>query len=281
MNTHTSQIKFQKDLWDFYNMHGRHAMLWRQNTNSYNIVVSEIMLQQTGVERVEPKYIAFTSTLPSWHTLASSPNKQLLGLWQGLGYNRRALYLQKTAQEIVTIYNGVVPKNRTLLEKLPGIGPGTSGAIMAYAFNKPEVFIETNIRRVIIHHFFTDQTQITDSQITTTLQNIITDIQASHSPFSPRTFYWAMMDYGSYLKSQVPNPNKQSRRYSVQSQFEGSNRQLRGKVLAFLLTKPQASEKELLSLASSKQQHNNFIPILKQLQDEGFIQKHQSKFVLL
>jgi len=281
MNTHTSLIKFQKDLWDFYNTHGRHTMLWRQDTSPYSVIVSEIMLQQTGVERVEPKYIAFMSTLPDWQALASSPNKQLLGLWQGLGYNRRALYLQKTAQEIVATYNGAVPEDRTLLENLPGVGPGTSGAIMAYAFDKPEVFIETNIRRVIIHHFLANQTAITDAQITTILHGIIRDIQATCSPFSPKTFYWAMMDYGSYLKSQVPNPNKQSQHYSVQSRFEGSNRQLRGKVLAFLLTKSQASETELLSLAKSEQQYNNFVNILKQLQKEGFIQKNQSKYILL
>jgi len=145
----------------------------------------------------------------------------VLRAWSGLGYNRRAKYLHQAAK---TIAMKDFPQTITELVKLPGIGKNTAGAIMAYAYNQPIVFVETNIRTVYIHHFFHDNSNISDAQIIDLLDQTLNSI-------NPREFYWALMDYGSYLKQTVGNLNKWSSTYSKQSRFKGSIRQLRGQVL--------------------------------------------------
>lgn len=260
---------FLDNLWRYYQKNGRHTMPWRIDTQPYYIVVSEMMLQQTQVSRVEPKFEEFVRILPNWTILANAPTKEVLGLWQGLGYNRRALYLHTCANTIVHEHAGHIPKDRKTLEQLPGIGPNTSGAILVYSFNQPEVFIETNIRRVLIHHFFTDQNNVLDADILPILQSLMADIASTK--FQPQTFYWALMDYGTYLKTQVANPNKRSKHYAVQSKFEGSNRQLRGSILRLLTTQTSASFAEISQLASSDSQLQNCSSILASLEKEGFI----------
>lgn len=212
---------------DYYETYGRHELPWRLTHDPYKILVSELMLQQTQVERVIPKYKAFIKKWPTVEKLAKAQLGEVLVEWQGLGYNRRAKYLHLCAQKIVAEYDGQFPEMQTELESLPGIGPYTAGAILAFAFNQSVTLIETNVRRVFIHHFFADALSVADTDIFPLIEKTVPEGLA-------REWYAALMDYGSYLKTQIPNPNKKSTKYSVQSVFVGSDRQIRGAVLRLL-----------------------------------------------
>ena len=192
-----NQSDFLQTLWDYYQTNGRHDLLWREsdvhgNFDPYRILVSEIMLQQTQVSRVTPKFNEFLINFPDVRSLAHATLADVLALWSGLGYNRRAKFLWQAAQYVTDQCNGVFPQTSAELQKLPGVGKNTAGAIMAYAFNLPVVFIETNIRTVYIHHFFADQGGVTDAAIYEVLE-------ATVDQNNPREFYWALMDYGSHL----------------------------------------------------------------------------------
>ena len=126
----------------------RKDLPWRKTKNPYKILVSEMMLQQTQISRVLPKYKEFLKEFSSLKTLAKAPQSKLLKTWQGLGYWRRALYLQETAKIIEKECQGKFPRDPAVLEALPGIGPYTARALACFAFNSKEAFIDTNIRRV-------------------------------------------------------------------------------------------------------------------------------------
>jgi A/G-specific adenine glycosylase len=223
---------FQKQIFDYYKTAGRHQLPWRlTNTNDlfdpYKITVSELMLQQTQVSRVIPKYQEFLKAFPTVQALADAPLSEVLIHWSGLGYNRRAKFLWQTAQKVCDDFGGSFPRTKNELVQLPGIGANTAGAIMAYAFNEPVLFIETNIRTVFIHHFYADQIEVADSAL-------VPLIEASLPRERPREWYWALMDYGSHLKQTVGNLSRASRSYTKQSAFQGSRRQIRGQVLRLL-----------------------------------------------
>lgn len=205
-------------------------MPWRENHSPYWVFVSEVMLQQTQVNRVLPKFERFVRVLPDWETLASVDTPTLLQLWSGLGYNNRAIRLRQAAEEIVRKYESILPADATLLDVLPGIGHATASAIVTYAYNIPTLFIETNIRRVFLHHFFADRNNIADQDL---LPFIADTLDTTH----PRQWYWALMDYGTHLKKAISNPNRRSKQYSKQSAFEGSVRQMRGEIVRRLTTK--------------------------------------------
>jgi A/G-specific adenine glycosylase len=231
-------LAFQEAVWDYYRREGRHDLPWRQaepdgSHDPFKILVSEIMLQQTQVARVIPKYLEFTARFPSFAALAKAPLADVLVAWSGLGYNRRAKFLWQAAKQVVQEHGGHLPDTTVELSKLPGIGPNTAGAVLAYAHNKPVVFIETNIRTVYIHHFFADRQGITDREIL--------DMVARTLPDDARTWYWALMDYGTYLKQTVGNLNKLSKHYTKQSTFQGSRRQIRGQVLRLLAERSQTA----------------------------------------
>jgi A/G-specific adenine glycosylase len=190
-------------------------------------MVSEIMLQQTQVNRVIPKFQQFLAVFPTVTDLAEASLADVLRLWSGLGYNRRAKYLWQAAHKVVHEWQGAFPSDAKQLATLPGIGTNTAGAICAYAFNQPVVFIETNIRTVFIHHFFAGQTGVDDKEFRPLLE-------ASLVGQEPRTFYWAVMDYGTFLKSQGNNIER-SKQYVKQSAFQGSRRQIRGQILRELI----------------------------------------------
>lgn len=202
-------------------------MPWRQDTRPYYVLVSEIMLQQTQVGRVVPKFIEFMEKFPTIFDLANAPLADVVTAWNGLGYNRRAKYLHEAARMIVRQYDGAMPGAMDYLVQLPGIGQGTAGAIMAYSFNAPTIFIETNIRTVYLHHFFADQTKVTDKQIRELLEQTI-------DRASPREFYWALMDYGSWLKQQGFSHLKKSSNYKKQAPLKGSIREVRGNIVTLL-----------------------------------------------
>lgn len=230
----TTKIKgFQELVWDYYRDHAR-AMPWRDDPNPYWVVVSEVMLQQTQVSRVLEKFPQFIDRFASFEQLAAASAGDVIAAWQGLGYNRRALNLHKLAQTI----QGELPRDPAELVKLPGIGPGTAGSIAAFAYDAPVVFIETNIRRVFIHHFFEAQEGIDDKQILPLVEQAL---DKEH----PREWYYALMDYGTHLAKSVPNPNRRSKHHTVQSVFEGSDRQIRGEVMRALLDGP-TGQKQLL-----------------------------------
>jgi A/G-specific adenine glycosylase len=252
---------FRKRVYRHFNKHGR-DFPWRQTNNPYHILVSEIMLQQTQVDRVIDKYALFIKTFPTLHSLAIAPLDKLLRTWQGLGYNRRALMLQKCARHIVKDYNGTVPDGPELLEKLPGLGKATSASICAFAFNKPVIFIETNIRSVIIHEFFPNRKNVTDNELLPLVAQTL-------DKKNPCTWYSALMDYGTHLKKHHQNPSRKSARHTRQSKFEGSDRQIRGTVLKVVLNHGSLSFSKLSKAVNIE--GSRLKKIVKGLVAEGFI----------
>ena len=225
--------QFVDKIWDYYHDNAR-DLPWRHDPTPYQVLVSEVMLQQTQVTRVTAKYHEWMETFPTLETLAAATVAEVSREWQGLGYNRRGLWLQRAAAMVIDRHGGQLPHDPVALVTLPGIGPNTAGSIAAFAYNEPVVFIETNIRRVFIHEFFADADEVDDKD----LQPLI---EATLDRDEPRQWYYALMDYGSWLARAVPNPNRRSRHYAVQSKFEGSLRQVRGEVLRQVLIKPLLS----------------------------------------
>lgn len=251
-----------------YKAHKR-ALPWRSTRDPYKILVSEIMLQQTQTYRVEPKYKIFIKQFPTVHALAIASKKDLLHAWQGLGYNRRALNLQQAAQIIKDEYRGKIPDAYSELIKLPGIGPYTAGAICAFAFNKPETCIETNIRTAYLHHFFPNTTNVPD-------KDILPLITQSLDRKNPREWYWALMDYGAHLKATKGNANIRSKHYARQSPFKGSLRATRGALLKLLITRPLSHSAILKELAN----YQNVDHALQQLTHEGFITRNKKTYAI-
>jgi len=219
--------KFRKTVYKNWENYGR-DLPWRKTDNPYNIIVSEVMLQQTQAARVVSKYEKFITTFPDIESLAQAPLHEVLSVWRGLGYNRRALSLKRMAEKVVTLHDGRIPNNVTLLKTLPGIGNATAHAVCAFAFNQPVIFIETNIRTVFIHHFFSTKDKVKDNEI----RPLVTQTLDSKNP---RQWYNALMDYGATLKKDHPNPGRKSSHHKKQSPFEGSRRQVRGAVLGTLV----------------------------------------------
>jgi len=240
-----STARFKRVIRDYHRRHGR-DMPWRRTRDPYRILISEIMLQQTQVARVVKFYPFFIGKFPNFRTLAQAKTADVLRAWQGMGYNRRALALQRLSSAVLGKFDGELPHGRAELESLPGIGKATAGAIRAFVWNEPEVFIETNIRRVFIHFFFSCRSarrRVTD-------QEIARYIKRTLPRKNVREWYWALMDYGAMLgamsrtgardsgrdgQSGVQNPNRKSAYYKTQPRFLGSDRELRGKILRILL----------------------------------------------
>lgn len=225
----------------FYKTHGR-DMPWRKSEadgayDPYKILVSELMLQQTQVSRVVPKFETFIGAFPSLATLADASLSDVLKLWSGLGYNRRARFLHDSAKLIRDEYSGVIPNDQEMLVALPGVGHNTAAAIRAYAFNEPAIFIETNIRSVFLHHMFAGRSDVSDAQL---LPQVSEALTSETNILEPRQWYWALMDYGVYLKASNTNPSRRSKHHAVQSKFKGSRREVRGAVLKLLAEDPQS-----------------------------------------
>jgi A/G-specific adenine glycosylase len=138
----------QARLLEWFAQHGR-DLPWRRTRDPYRIMVSEIMLQQTQVERVVPKYHAFLERFPSLEALAAAPTAEVIRAWTGLGYNRRAVNMQRAARAVLDEHGGQFPRDLAALLRLPGIGPYTAGAIACFAFEQDVAFMDTNIRRVV------------------------------------------------------------------------------------------------------------------------------------
>jgi A/G-specific adenine glycosylase len=253
-----------------YQSHGRN-LPWRQTTDPYHILVSEIMLQQTQVDRVIDKYLQFITAFPDFASLARASLQRVLTVWVGLGYNRRALALKNTAEIVMKEYNGRLPASEELLVALPGIGKYTASAIAVFAFNKPVILLETNIRTVFLYVFFTDRTDVKDTEITPLIQKTVPKA-------TPRRWYNALMDYGVMLKKMHPNPSRRSAHYHKQSSFKGSDRQIRGIIVKMLTQGTPMSEKEIVrTIAEDPDRVKN---ILSQLEAEEFVKKRGRRFII-
>jgi len=261
---------FQQLVLSYYKEHGR-DLAWRHTSDPYQILVSEIMLQQTQVERVAVKFPEFIRAFPDFAALASASLEDILSVWQGMGYNRRAISLQKCAERVIREYHGRFPADIDTLATFPGIGRATASSIGAFAFSMPVVFIETNIRRVFIHFFFPHSPTVSDAEILPLVE------QTLYRP-DPRTWYWALMDLGSALKKTVINPNRRSAHYTKQSPFEGSDRKIRGIILKILLTEHSLEEDELM--VRLHEDSYRVARILRTLEYEGFIQRKDNRYHL-
>jgi A/G-specific adenine glycosylase len=246
-------------------------MPWRGTHDPYRILLSEIMLQQTQVERVTNKYIEFLNAFPALSDLAAAPLVDVLRVWQGLGYNRRAIALKRCAEEILIRFNGVFPTSILDLESLPGIGPYTARAVAAFAFGLSAAFIETNIRTVFIHFFFHDRDNVSD-------QEILPLVAATIDHCNPREWYYALMDFGAALKKLHPNPGRRSRHHVQQSRFEGSNRQLRSRLLRLVIECPEISARELADQLGAE--HADVERNLADMQREGFLVKENGAYLV-
>lgn len=269
MSSTTSKAAFVRTVWRYYDRHGRHDLPWRATRDPYRIMVSELMLQQTQVARVIPKYKALLAAFPSATKLAEAPLGEVLRLWQGLGYNRRAKFLHAAARVIA---KDGFPDSYEAIRALPGVGAYTAGAIMAFAYEVSVPIIETNIRTVYLHHFYPDQSDVTDAALLPLIAETLPKRR------SVRLWYYALMDYGAHLKVVVGNKSAQSRHYTKQSRFAGSDRQIRGAIVRQLaqrsLTKP-ALKTALTGFAPERIEMQ-----LVNLLSEGLIMKSGQRYSL-
>lgn len=257
----TRSKHFKEKVWGYYKAHKR-SLPWRTTKNPYRILVSEVMLQQTQVERVRKFYEAFLKAFPDVESLAKASLSEVLILWKGLGYNRRAVNLKKCAEEVVKNYKGKFPKDYASLLALPSIGQSTAGAIMNFSYNIPTAFIETNIRSIYLHEFFKDKEGITDKEL-------IPLIEKTQDLKNPREWYYALYDYGTHLKKTVGNQNSRSKHYKKQSAFKGSNRELRSLILSYLLQNKSASIAQIVK--ELKKDKESIIKNITAFEKEGVI----------
>ncbi|TFG00217.1 MAG: A/G-specific adenine glycosylase [Promethearchaeota archaeon] len=222
------------------------------------------MLQQTQTSRVSKKFLEFIDVFPDFKALADASLEEVLKQWKGLGYNRRAKALNKIASLIMEKYNGELPESVEKLKQFPQIGHNTASSIVAFAFNKPTYFIETNIRRVYIYFFFPGRNDVDDKEIMILLRQTI-------DKSNPRDWYYALMDYGVMLKKTHPELNKRSKHYRKQKKFKGSSRQLRGNILGLLIKKSPQNEQDLIETLDFPSERIK--KKLKQLEKEGFLKR--------
>ena len=260
---------FRGKVYSHYRIHGRYGLPWRNTDNPYHILVSEFMLQQTQVERVQEKYRPFIEAFPGFDSLACAELADVLKVWQGLGYNRRALMLWNLARTIIEKYDGNLPVKEEELCALSGIGKATAGSILAFAFNIPTAFIETNIRRVFIHEFFQDNGAVKDSEISPLVEETL-------DRTNPGEWYYALMDYGSTLKKVIENPNRRSAHYKKQPSFHDSDRKIRGMIIKILLKESHLTTIEIVQTVSKPDERVKMI--LNKLKEEGFVKEEEGGY---
>jgi A/G-specific adenine glycosylase len=252
---------FRDAVWSFYRENGR-RLPWRETDDPYAVLVSEVMLQQTQVARVASKYVEFLEAFPTLDALAAAPFPAVLAVWSGLGYNRRAVNLKRCAEVLSAERGGSVPDDVDALVALPGVGRATAAAVLTYAFGQVVPFVETNVRTVFLHHFFSGMDDVPDREI-------MLLVEATWDRADPRGWGWALMDYGTYLKRAMPNPSRRSRHHVVQSRFEGSDRQVRGALLRALMTAAPASTDDLAQVTGAESAR--VARLLAELAGEGFL----------
>lgn len=253
---------------------------WRNTRDPYAVWISEVMLQQTQVSRVDGRWQHWMLRFPTIEALAAAESADVLEEWQGMGYNRRALGLRRAALQICSDYQGAMPQQVADLITLPGIGPATAAGIRAFAYNLPGIYLETNVRAVFLHELFPGFNKVPDKTLEPLVELCCPD-DAADPTDDPRTWYYALLDYGAYLKKTVPNPSRRSKTHVRQSTFEGSHRQKRAEVLRILLaardtaglTFETISEKlnaQELKAGRSEVAPEEVQKIMGELQSEGF-----------
>ena len=261
-------LRFREFIHRFYVENGR-DLPWRCTRNPYHILVSEIMLQQTQVDRVLKKYGPFLERFPGVHVLHRSTLQEVLTEWHGLCYNRRCLALKRSARIIVEQHGGKVPDRLDLLLELPGVGRGTAAGVLCFAYGIATPYLETNIRNAFIHLFFPGRGDVRDPEILTLIEQTL-------DRENPRDWYYALMDYGALLKKRVGGLNDRSSLYVKQPPFEGSDRQLRGRILELLLEGHALTERDIRTRVSE-----NTVRVSRIVADlirEGFIAQRGNRF---
>jgi A/G-specific adenine glycosylase len=253
---------------------------WRNTDKPYFILLSEIMLQQTQVVRVIGYYDAWTKQFPSIDSLAAASTAEVLEAWQGLGYNRRALMLKRLATEVSENQEGRLPKTYEDLLKLPGVGPATAAGVMAFAHHSPAAYLETNERTVVLHELFPDRQDVCDKDVLKLVKELAKYVH--DKGIDARTWNYALLDYGAYLKKAFRNPSRRSKQHSVQSRFEGSFRQKRAGVLKIILEKEGLREEEILAQVKADKvfelDADILLKVLSALSAEGFIKQESGKW---
>ena len=294
------QIRFVKDLHQWYT-HNKRDLPWRRTKDPYKILISEVMLQQTQVDRVVPKYELFLASFPTVQELASSSPARVIALWQGLGYNRRALNLHKGAKVVAETMHGKYPSRPDRLVEIPGIGPYTAAAVSSFAFNNDSAVVDTNVIRVLARVFI-GKKAMKNSPSRKEFDTLARDIMP---PGTSRIHNNAIMEFGALVCKSKPLCGKcfassycagfqEMKKGSlsekelellgtpkggfgtVQSRFEGSDRQIRGRIIAVLKESARVSRKELFSMVKD---HLRFTPekgrfetILSRLEKDGMIE---------
>lgn len=278
---------------------------WRRTYDPYAIWISEVMLQQTQVSRVDGRWQRWLERFPTVDALAAAAPSDVLEEWQGLGYNRRALSVHRAAQAISEA-GGVFPQDPKELVKLPGIGPATAAGIRAFAFNLHGVYLETNVRTVFLHELYPQAEGVPDSELVPLVELtcpasvsgavnvdgaagadavVDTAAESDETELTPRSWYYALLDYGAYLKKTIPNPSRRSKSHVKQSRFEGSHRQKRAELLRVLLAHKDEGGAEFDTLHQELCQvevnagretldEQVTLGLLEELAKEGFCQKN-------
>lgn len=249
---------FQELVWD----RGRELyrdMPWRDEPSFYHVLVSELMLQQTQVSRVLVKFDEFMRAFPTIQDLARAPLADVLRVWQGLGYNRRAKFLHEAANYVVQYGQ---PTTLEDMVKLPGVGRNTAGALMNYVYEIPVAFIETNIRTVYFNHFFEGRESVADAEL---LQLVAQTMDREQ----PRAWFYALMDYGTWLKGQGAAMLVYSKHYRKQSPLTGSVREVRGQIIAKLTE----TDYDIDALKSTLAADARFTPALQGLIRDGLVER--------
>lgn len=253
---------------------------WRNTRDAYEILVSEVMLQQTQVARVLTRWERFLHRFPTVDALASASTSDIVDEWQGMGYNRRALALKRCADTCAANYEGCIPRQLDALLALPGIGPATAAGVRAFAYDEPGLYLETNVRTVFLHELFPDEEGVSDKVIAPL-------VQESCPQQNVRRWYYALLDYGAHLKATVSNPSRRSKEYNRQSKFEGSRRQKRAEIVRFVLACPGVSVREVLDdlnafeAAAGRDAVDGeyFKGLLLDLQKEGFFTLEEDRLI--
>lgn len=257
MNITKKEIKtFQNEILQWYSKNKR-DLPWRHGRNPYAILISEVMAQQTQLSRVIPKYLAWMERFPTLKDVADAPTSEILRYWSGLGYNRRALYLQRTAKDIIEKYEGGFPQTEKEFRQLPGIGEYTARAVLCFAFDKQIPVIDTNIKKVIAINFFNGE--VPDKK---TLEGVAQQLL----PIG-KSYAWnqALMDYAASVLKQhkIPIPK--------QSKFKGSDRYYRGQILKMLIEKKKLQLADVYTIWKENLSEERFQKILQTLEKDGFV----------
>jgi A/G-specific adenine glycosylase len=258
---------------------------WRRTHDPYAVLLSEVMLQQTQVTRVERYFDRWLADFPSLEALAAAPLEAVLHAWQGLGYNRRAVALKRLAERLAAEADAVgdgrpaeLPQDETALLALPGVGPATAAGVRAFAFGEPAVYLETNVRTVFLHELLADREGVSDAELRPLVERA--GRTAAQRDIDARTWNYALLDYGAYLKRILPNPSRRSAHHARQSKFEGSNRQKRARLLRLVMAEPnQGLEAYAAALSAaelddgrSELSSGEVLALLEALAADGFLE---------